>query len=132
MLTEWEVLSKEDLQSFLTEYEGTPDRQETGGSVHEQWTASLDVSESSYEDLNLGHSQFLTELGQVDGLKTVSLLQDQTVAHILTRDDVFQHPYEIAAFTLGGRYSFEVFQGIMPDTGATGISTAREPQLQAL
>jgi hypothetical protein len=74
MLTEWEVLSKEDLQSFLTEYKGTPDRQETGGSVREQWTASLDVSESSYEDLNLGHSQFLTELGQVDGLKTVSLL----------------------------------------------------------
>jgi hypothetical protein len=63
MLTDWEVLLKEDLQSFLIEYEGTPDRQETGDSVLEQWTASLSVSESLYEDLTLEHSYFLTELG---------------------------------------------------------------------
>ena len=68
----------------------------------------------------------------MDGLKTVSLLQDQTVAHILTRDDVFQHPYETSAFTFKGRYSSETFQGIMPDTRAARISTVREPQLQAL
>ena len=35
-------------------------------------------------------------------------------------------------FTFEGRYSSDVFHGIMPDTGASGISTAGEPQLQAL
>jgi hypothetical protein len=132
MLTDWEVLTKEDLQSFLAEYEGTPDRQEIGDQTPEQWTVSLNVSESLYRDPNLEHSHFLTESGQVDGLKTVSLLQDQTVAHIITRNDMFQHPYETSAFTFEGRYSSETFQGIMPDTGAAGISTAGEPQLQAL
>jgi hypothetical protein len=129
MLTDWEVLSKEELQSFLTEYEGTPDGQETGDLVLEQWTTSLSVSESLYEDPILEHSHFLTELGQVDGMKTVSLLQDQTVAHIITRNDMFQHPYETSAFTFEGRYLFEIFHGIMPDTRAAGISTAGEPQL---
>ena len=132
LLMDWEVISKEDLQSFLTDYEGTPDDQETGDQAPGQWTVSLDVAGSSDEDPNLEHSHFLTELGQVDGLKTVSVLQDQTVAHIVTRNDMFQHPYETSAFTFEGRYSSETFQGIMPDTGAAGISTAGEPQLQAL
>ena len=92
----------------------------------------MDVSESLYGDPNLEYSYFLTESGQVDSLKTVSLLQDQTVVHIVTRNDVFQYPYEMSAFTFKGRYSSKAFQGIMPDTGAAGISTAGESQLQAL
>ncbi len=38
---------------------------------------------------------------------------------------------EYSAFTLD-RYSSEIFQGIMPDSGAAGVSTAGEPQFQAL
>ena len=109
LLMDWEVISKEDLQSFLTDYEGTPDDQEIGDQTPEQWTVSLDVAGSSDEDPNLEHSHFLTELGQVDGLKTVSLLQDQTVEHIITRSDMFQYPYETSAFTFEGRYSSETF-----------------------
>jgi len=38
---------------------------------------------------------------------------------------------EYSAFTLD-RYSSEIFQGIMPNSGAAGVSTAGEPQFQAL
>jgi hypothetical protein len=38
---------------------------------------------------------------------------------------------EYLVFTLD-RYSSETFQGIMPDSGAAGVSTAGEPQFQAL
>jgi hypothetical protein len=36
------------------------------------------------------------------------------------------------AFTSGSRYSTDEFQGIMPDTGASGISSGGERQIQAL
>ena len=37
-----------------------------------------------------------------------------------------------SVFTFNSRYSSETFQGIMPDTGASGISTAGYPQYLAL
>jgi len=40
-------------------------------------------------------------------------------------------PGEYSTFTLD-RYSSETFQGIMPDSGAAGVSTAGEPQFEAL
>ncbi len=45
---------------------------------------------------------------------------------------MFRYPYELVSFIFKERYFLEVFQGIMPDTGAAGISTAGEPQLRAL
>jgi hypothetical protein len=35
-------------------------------------------------------------------------------------------------FTFYSRYDANTFQGIMPDTGAAGVSTAGEPQVKAL
>ena len=44
-----------------------------------------------------------------------------------------QNPYEPAnQFYFRDRYSSETFQGIMPDTGAAGVSTAGEQQFIAL
>jgi hypothetical protein len=37
-----------------------------------------------------------------------------------------------SVFTFNSRYSSETFQGIMPDIGASGISTASYPQYLAL
>jgi hypothetical protein len=37
-----------------------------------------------------------------------------------------------SAFTFDNCYSLYEFQGIMPDSGAAGISSAGEPQVQAL
>jgi hypothetical protein len=57
----------------------------------------------------------------------------------MTKQDIFHlyktlltFPYEMSVFTFKERYSLAKFQGIMPDTGAAGISTAGEPQFLAL
>jgi hypothetical protein len=42
------------------------------------------------------------------------------------------NPLISSAFTFDNRYSSYEFQGIMPDSGAAGISSAGEPQVQAL
>lgn len=128
LLTEWDLT---DEQAMLAEYEGVPEEGEpTDSQTPEQWTTSLTVSSHPYEDQN--PEQFHTALGEINGLKTVSFLEDQTVTHVMTRNDMFHDPYGNSVFTFEGRYSSETFQGIMPDTGAAGISTAGEPQLQAL
>ncbi|KAI0995922.1 hypothetical protein K3495_g12260 [Podosphaera aphanis] len=78
---------------------------------------------------------FMTELGEVRGAQILAVLDDQAVHHTLTKEDKFQQilPQEpIEAFTFDGRYSADQFQGIMPDTGAAGVSTAGLPQFEAL
>jgi hypothetical protein len=64
----------------------------------------------------------------------VSILNDQSVYHTFTKEDVFKTEPTITTdvFTFEDRYSSDIFQGIMPDTGASGVSLAREPQFKAL
>jgi hypothetical protein len=65
----------------------------------------------------------------------MEILSNQSAFHSITKTDVFNEksnpdePY--SAFVLD-RYSSEIFQGIMPDSGAAGVSTAGEPQVTAL
>jgi hypothetical protein len=86
----------------------------------------------------------MTELGEIDGIQIVSILNNQSAYHAFTRDDMFklsdkhnQFPKpdlgnEPSAFTFNDRYSSYEFQGILPDSGAAGISSAGEPQVLAL
>ena len=68
------------MQAFLAEYEGVlEEEEETESKTLEQWTTSLTIEGHSYEN-----EQFLTQLGKIDGLKTISVLDDQVVTHILT------------------------------------------------
>ncbi|KAI9034762.1 uncharacterized protein KD926_005695 [Aspergillus affinis] len=82
------------------------------------------------------HEGFLTEIGQVNGIRTISILNDQSVYHFFTKNDIFYQRQAdgqaIEAFTFDSRYSSDTFQGIMPDTGASGVSSAGEPQFRAL
>jgi len=41
--------------------------------------------------------------------------------------DTFNKPKESSIFSFNDRYSANVFYGIMPDTGAAGVSTVGEP-----
>ena len=72
-------------------------------------------------------------LSNVNQEETLAILQDQAVYHALTKEDVFNEPRKdpSTVFMLD-RYYAEIFQGIMPDTGAAGVSTAGRPQFQAL
>ena len=45
----------------------------------------------------------------------------------ITKSDIFNKPKESSIFSFNNRYSANVFYSIMPDTGATGVSIAREP-----
>jgi hypothetical protein len=81
------------------------------------------------------HKGYITELGEIDSIQTVAILNDQSAYYALTKDDVFDqqvNKHTTNVFTFEGRYSSNTFQGIMPNTGASGVSSAREPQFKAL
>jgi hypothetical protein len=96
----------------------------------------------------------MTEWGEVNGPRTISILNDHSAYHAFTKSDPFhkpgagnedtEHPNtthepksqvnlntenlpkeDHATFTLD-RYSANEFHGIMPDSGAAGISSAGE------
>jgi hypothetical protein len=80
---------------------------------------------------------YTTELGEINGIQTVSILNDHSAYHVFTRDNMFKlfsthNPLISSAFTFDNRYSSYEFQGIMLDSEAAGISLAGEPQVQAL
>jgi hypothetical protein len=76
------------------------------------------------------HKGYITKLGEINGIQTVAILNDQSVYYALIKDDVFDqqvNKHTTDVFTFEGYYSSDTFQGIMPDTGASGVSSAREP-----
>jgi hypothetical protein len=44
------------------------------------------LTDMSIDDV---HKGYMTELGEIDGIQTVAILNDQSVYHALTKDDVF-------------------------------------------
>ena len=133
------------LQSFLTSYEGYEDLRDDQDDKVDELLRSLEIDD--YPDEN---GQFFTEFGNIEGIATVAALNDQSVYHCLTKINVFDNdgpnprgvdspsghhdpldPDHQDVFTFD-RYSDHAFQGIMPDTGAAGVSTAGEPQFRAL
>jgi hypothetical protein len=76
---------------------------------------------------------FITELGEVNGIKMVAVLNDYLAYHAFTRDSgqLQTEPKEYTVFTLD-RYVSSEFHGIMPDSGAARISSAGEQQVIAL
>jgi hypothetical protein len=79
--------------------------------------------------------QFFTIYGPINGQITIILLDNAAAAHGITGIDSFkkQKPRkESYLFVFYSRYDGNIFQGIMPDTGAAGIFTAGELQVKAL
>ena len=116
-------------QSFLVQYEGAEDLE---SEANETEQLLMDMEIEDYDNSDDYPDQYLTELGEVDGIQTVAILNDQSTFHSITKSDVFNEPKESSAFSFNDRYSANVFHGIMPDTGAAGVSTAGEPQVRAL
>jgi hypothetical protein len=75
---------------------------------------------------------YVTKLKEINRPETVAILNNYFVFHSLIKTDVFNLPTESSAFTFDSRYSSETFQGIMPNSGAAGVSTAGQPQFTAL
>jgi hypothetical protein len=80
--------------------------------------------------INDVHKGYVTELGEIDGIQTVAILNDQSAYHAFTKHNVFEqqvNKHTTDVFTFEGRYLSDTFQGIMPNTGASGVSSVREP-----
>jgi hypothetical protein len=79
--------------------------------------------------------QFLTICGLINSKLTTTILNNTAIIYEITEFDPYetQAPKELPHFfTFASRYDSDIFQGIMPDTGAAGISTAGELQALAL
>jgi hypothetical protein len=88
---------------------------------------SMSIEEALYR-------AYITELGEINGIQTVFILNDYSAYYIFTRDDMFKlfnthNPLISSAFIFDNRYFLYEFQGIMLDSKAAGISLADKPQV---
>jgi hypothetical protein len=80
------------------------------------------------------YKAYATELGEINGIQTVFILNDHFVYYIFIKDNIFKlfstyKPLVFSVFIFDNRYFSYEFQGIMLDSGAAGISLASEPQV---
>jgi hypothetical protein len=75
------------------------------------------------------YKSYITELGEINGIQTVSILNNYFTYYIFTRNDMFKlsniqnlFSNKPSAFTFNNHYLLYKFQGIMPDSRATKIS----------
>jgi hypothetical protein len=130
--TTGQTATPQDFQMFISDFEGAEGIEEPedfDGHNPTQTFAAMTIEDDEHEG-------FLTELGEVDGSRIISILNDQSTYHFFTKDDIFQQRQAdgqaVEVFTLDNRYSSDTFQGIMPDTGASGVSSAGKSQFRAL
>jgi len=71
--------------------------------------------------------QYFTEYGKVDGIQTITILNNQSTLHFTTKLDIFNELRESSVFSFNNRYSANIFYSIMPDTRAVGVSIVGEP-----
>jgi len=72
-------------------------------------------------------NQYFTKYGEVNGIQTITVLNDQSMLHFITKSDIFNKLKESSAFSFDDRYLANVFYGIMPDIRAAGVSIVGEP-----
>jgi hypothetical protein len=85
-------------------------------------------------EYTLQYMQYLTSYSMIDSNNIIAILNEQAILHGFTKTDMFnQRPLESAdQFYFQNHYSLETFQGIMPNTGAAGVSTVGENQFLIL
>ena len=77
-------------------------------------------------------NQYFTEYSEVNGIQTVTILNNQSILYFITKLDIFNELKESSAFSFNNRYLVNIFHNIIPDTGATEVSIIGKPQVQAL
>lgn len=113
-------------QSFLADWEGVKGLTDRDDDEVDRFLAETDPHID--DELDIPPEGFLTEFGPIDPKKAMSVLNNQSTLHAITKYRLGDN----SVFTIASRYSSLEFHGIMPDTGASGVSTAGEPQVQAL
>jgi len=72
-------------------------------------------------------NQYFTDYSKVDGIQTVTILNNQSTLHSITKLDIFNELKESSAFSFNNRYSANAFYSIMLDTRAAEVSIVGEP-----
>ena len=75
---------------------------------------------------NYSSNQYFTEYSEVNSTQTVTILNDQSTLHFITKLDIFNKLKESFTFSFNNRYLANVFYSIMPDTGAAEVSIVGE------
>lgn len=93
------------------------------------------------------HNQWVCEFGSVNPYEIIQHLNNQSTLHAVSKQEIFKSiRQQTSSFdqqtlnnevfkqeiSISSRYSDAEFQGIMPNTGAAGVSTAGEPQVKAI
>lgn len=125
---------------FLGNYEGMEDFSIHNDNREEALLQELDwydIEPYEYDDEQFwADEKLVTELGDVDGLHAAKTLLEQATRYAITGEDIWQEtlqtPTTFTTFNLQSRYNHMTFEGILPDTGASGVSTGGLPQFQAL
>ena len=81
---------------------------------------------------NYSSNQYFTEYSEVDSTQTVTVLNDQSTLHSITKLDIFNKLKESFIFSFNNKYSANIFYSIMLDIRAVEVFIAKEPQVQAL
>jgi len=86
----------------------------------------MDMEIKDYNNPTNYFNQYITELGKVDSIQIVAILNDQSTFYFITKSDIFNEPKESSMFSFNNRYLVNIFHSIMPDTGAAGVSIVGE------
>jgi hypothetical protein len=124
----------EDYGAFLLGFEGLEIDGSDDPEIPSSRTKVLDAHYYDSDTPTSENQQFLTTCGHIDGQLTTMKLNDVAAMHAITGVNPYNQEAKEQAhlFVFHSRYDGEIFQGIMPDTGAAGVSTAGEPQVKAL
>jgi hypothetical protein len=127
-----------DYAMFFAEFEGVnigiKESESASADNNDDVNAFFDAFNAFFTFYNT-FQQFLTIYGPIDGQITITLLNNAAAAHGITGIDPFEKRKprkESHLFIFYSRYDGNIFQGIMPNTSAAGISTADELQVRAL
>ena len=93
-------------QNFLAQYEGVKTLPNNNDNTTETEQLLLEIE---FGDKNKDYDHFFTKYGKVNGAQIVSVLNNQSVFHAITKIDIFNEPKESSAFTFDDRYSATTF-----------------------
>jgi len=72
-------------------------------------------------------NQYFTEYSKVDGIQTITVLNNQSTLHAIIKLDIFNELKESSVFSFNDKYSANVFYSIILDIEAAEVSIAGEP-----
>jgi hypothetical protein len=86
----------------------------------------MDIEIKDYNNSTNYPNQYLIEFGEVNSIQTIIILNNQFTFHLIIKLNVFNKLKESSIFSFNNKYLMNIFYGIMLDTKAAGVSTAKK------